>query len=123
MVQRSNELLVIHQYPTARHFIVHLTIKNQVDETKANGVFSEPELTRKDIVEEHNIILTTNKECSFKCVMCDLWKNTLDYSVKEGVILNQVKDALIQLPPAQHLKLYNAGSFFYYQSIHQFINQ
>jgi len=96
---------------------VHLTIKNQVDETKANGVFSEPELTRKDIVEDHNIILTTNKECSFKCVMCDLWKNTLDYSVKEGVILNQVKDALIQLPAAQHLKLYNAGSFFDQQSI------
>lgn len=96
---------------------MHLTVKNKVDEAKANGVFSEAELTRKGIVEDHNIILTTNKECSFKCVMCDLWKNTLDYSVKDGVVARQVHDALEQLPPAKHLKLYNAGSYFDRQSI------
>jgi hypothetical protein len=48
-----------------------LTVKNIVTESKANGAFSEPELTRNGIVEDHNIILTTNKECSFRCVMCD----------------------------------------------------
>ena len=94
-----------------------LSVKNLVDETVANGVFSEPELTRKGIVEDHNIILTTNKECSYKCVMCDLWKNTLDYRVVPGAITKQVQDALNQLPQAKHLKLYNAGSFFDQQSI------
>ena len=96
---------------------MHLTVKNNLDEAKAYGVFSEPELTRAGVVEDHNIILTTNKECSFKCVMCDLWKNTLEYRVENGVITKQVKDALDKLPKAKHLKLYNAGSFFDRQSI------
>jgi hypothetical protein len=96
---------------------VHLTVKNKVDESRAYGVFTEPELTRAGVVEDHNIILTTNKECPFKCVMCDLWKNTLDYRVEVGVIAKQVRDALDQLPFAKHLKLYNAGSFFDRQSI------
>jgi archaeosine synthase beta-subunit len=96
---------------------VHLTVKNKVDETKANGFFQEEELTRSGVVEKHNVILTTNKECSFKCVMCDLWQNTLDYRVKNVVITKQVKDALDELPKAKHLKLYNAGSFFDRQSI------
>ena len=91
--------------------------KNRVDATVANGIFSEPELTRNGVIETHNIILTTNKECPFKCVMCDLWKNTLDYRVEQGVITKQIRDALKQLPPAKHLKLYNAGSFFDRQSI------
>jgi len=96
-----------------------LTVKNQVDAAVANGIFSESELTRNGFVEDHNIILTTNKECGFKCVMCDLWKNTLDYKVEEGVIANQVALALEQLPKAKHLKLYNAGSFFDLQSIQE----
>ncbi len=107
----------MHLCPTARHFTVHLTAKNQVDETKANGFFSEEELTRSGVVEKHNVILTTNKECSFKCVMCDLWQNTLDYRVENGVITKQVKGALDELPKAKHIKLYNAGSFFDRQSI------
>ena len=84
---------------------------------KANGVFTEQELTRRGVMEDHNIILTTNKECPFKCVMCDLWKNTLDERVEDGMVAKQVKDALSDLPFAKHLKLYNAGSFFDRQSI------
>jgi len=96
---------------------MHLIVKNPVDESVANGVFCEPELTRNGIVEDHNIILTTNKECPFKCVMCDLWQNTLDYKVEEGVVAKQVHVALETLPVAKHLKLYNAGTFFDRQSI------
>ena len=91
--------------------------KNCVDASVAYGVFCEPELTRSGAVEDHNIILTTNKECSFRCVMCDLWKNTLDDRVEVGDITNQVRDALNTLPKAKHLKLYNAGTFFDRQSI------
>ena len=97
--------------------MMHLTVKNKLDASKAYGVFSEPELTRSGHIENHNIILTTNKECPFKCVMCDLWKNTLDTRVAKGKITQQVFDALNQLPKAKHLKLYNAGSFFDRQSI------
>ncbi len=94
-----------------------LTVKNNVSPAEAYGVFSEEELTRKGCVEKHNIILTTNKECPFKCVMCDLWQNTLDERVDDGVIAMQVERALASLPKAKHLKLYNAGSFFDRQSI------
>jgi radical SAM enzyme (TIGR01210 family) len=103
--------------PIAKHFTVRLTVKNKLDEQKAYGVFSEPELTRSGVVEDHNIVLTTNKECPFKCTMCDLWQNTLDYRVENGVITKQVRDGLGKLPTAKHLKIYNAGNFFDRQSI------
>ncbi len=44
--------------------------------------------------------------------MCDLWVNTLDHTVQRGAIAAQIRTALAQLPPARHIKLYNAGSFF-----------
>jgi radical SAM enzyme (TIGR01210 family) len=44
--------------------------------------------------------------------MCDLWINTLEASVPEGTIPEQIRVALAGLPPARRLKLYNAGSFF-----------
>jgi hypothetical protein len=117
MVPQKNGRLATPPCPTARLFMARLTVKNTLDEQKANGVFSEPELTRSGVVEDHNIILTTNKECPYKCTMCDLWQNTLDYRVEQGVITKQVRDALEKLPAAKHLKIYNAGSFFDRQSI------
>lgn len=57
-------------------------------------------------------ILLTNRECSFTCLMCDLWVNTLDEQVPAGAIAAQLDHALARLPPARQLKLYNAGSFF-----------
>ncbi len=100
-----------------KHSMQRLTVKNKVNPEEAYGVFCEDELTRSGRVEKHNIILTTNKECPFKCVMCDLWQNTLDERVDDGAVASQVKTALASLPKAPHLKLYNAGSFFDRQSI------
>src|ERR1051326_6900021 len=57
-------------------------------------------------------LFLTNRECPYRCVMCDLWRNTLEETVPEGAIAAQVRYALERLPPARHLKLYNAGSFF-----------
>ncbi len=57
-------------------------------------------------------LFLTNRECPFRCLMCDLWKNTLEVSVTPGQIPAQIRWALARLPPARHLKLYNAGSFF-----------
>jgi radical SAM enzyme (TIGR01210 family) len=57
-------------------------------------------------------LFLTNRECPYRCLMCDLWKNTLQTSVAPGQIPTQIRWALDQLPPAQQLKLYNAGSFF-----------
>jgi hypothetical protein len=57
-------------------------------------------------------IFLTNRECPYRCVMCDLWRNTLEETVPAGAIAAQIRTALEQLGPARHLKLYNAGSFF-----------
>jgi radical SAM enzyme (TIGR01210 family) len=57
-------------------------------------------------------IFLTNRECSFRCVMCDLWRNTLTKPVPRGAIPKQVDFALARMPHARVVKLYNSGSFF-----------
>jgi radical SAM enzyme (TIGR01210 family) len=57
-------------------------------------------------------IFLTNRECPWRCLMCDLWRNTLAEAVPAGTIPEQVRAALARLPPARWAKLYNAGSFF-----------
>ena len=59
-----------------------------------------------------NTIFLTGKECSFKCFMCDLWKNTLTYATPPGAILKQIDYALARLPKADVIKLYNSSNFF-----------
>ncbi|MCW3096147.1 MAG: putative Fe-S oxidoreductase [Chthonomonadaceae bacterium] len=62
-------------------------------------------------------LFLTNRECPYRCLMCDLWKNTLDSQVPIGAIPAQIAWALERLPPARQIKLYNAGSFFDNQAI------
>ncbi|MCS6776248.1 MAG: hypothetical protein NZ557_06875, partial [Chthonomonadaceae bacterium] len=57
-------------------------------------------------------LFLTNRECPFRCLMCDLWQNTLDATVPSGAIPRQIEYALARLPEARQVKLYNAGSFF-----------
>jgi radical SAM enzyme (TIGR01210 family) len=59
-----------------------------------------------------NTIFLSSKECSFKCLMCDLWKNTLKGTTPQGSILKQIDYALERLPEADVIKLYNNGNFF-----------
>ena len=58
------------------------------------------------------VVFLTNRECPFRCVMCDLWVNTLDETVPPGAIAAQIRTRARDLPPARQIKLYNAGSFF-----------
>ena len=95
--------------------------KNRVDQASAYGALVEPERTRSGRVENVATLLLTNSECSFRCLMCDLWKNTTDQPVPPGMVAGQVQDGLAGLgidsrnPDASgvvHLKLYNSGNFF-----------
>jgi radical SAM enzyme (TIGR01210 family) len=74
--------------------------------------FVEDERSADGVVVPIATVFITNKECSFRCVMCDLWRNTLTESVPVGAIPAQIDHALLKLPPASQLKLYNSGSFF-----------
>lgn len=64
-----------------------------------------------------NTIFLTSKECAFKCLMCDLWKNTLEGPTPKGAILKQIDYALNRLPNSSIIKLYNSGNFFDQKSI------
>lgn len=76
------------------------------------GFFHEQERSGECQVVPVNTVLLTNRECSFRCVMCDLWRNTLTESVPIGAIPEQIDFALARLPGARVAKLYNSGSFF-----------
>ncbi|HUZ94852.1 MAG TPA: hypothetical protein VMU57_08060 [Edaphobacter sp.] len=65
----------------------------------------------KEVVPVATVFLT-NRECPWRCLMCDLWRNTLTEKVPIGAIPQQIDYALTQLPPARQIKLYNSGSFF-----------
>ncbi len=83
-----------------------------LDPLKPYAFFVEEEVTAtREIVPVATIFLT-NRECPWRCVMCDLWHNTLTTSVSPGAIPAQIDFALAQLPHARQLKLYNSGSFF-----------
>lgn len=86
--------------------------KKSTDPWRPYGWLHEKEPDADGIIQTVNTIFLTNKECSFKCVMCDLWKDTLDTPTPEGAIPGQIRLGLKKLPDADVLKLYNNGNFF-----------
>ncbi len=73
----------------------------------------EKERTASGEVVEITTIFLTNRECPWRCLMCDLWRNTLKETVVPvGAIPAQVDYALARLPATRQIKLYNSGSFF-----------
>ncbi len=90
----------------------HRGKKNKLDPSRPYHFFTEKECIKQGKAEDVTTILLTNRECPFRCLMCDLWKNTTNESVEEGAIPAQIKYALSRLPATKHLKLYNSGSFF-----------
>jgi radical SAM enzyme (TIGR01210 family) len=83
------------------------------DPSKPNGFFLEQEPAESGQIRSSAVILLTNKECPWRCLMCDLWKHTLTQTVPPGAIPQQIDYALSRLPPQpEQIKLYNSGSFF-----------
>ena len=85
---------------------------NEVDSERPYAFFNEQEPVRSGEIVDAATILLTNRECPWKCVMCDLWRNTLPETVPAGAIARQIEFALSRLKPASMIKLYNSGSFF-----------
>lgn len=86
--------------------------KNMLDPQRPYAFLWEEEAgPRGELIPTATVFLT-NRECPYRCLMCDLWQNTLDTRVPSGAIATQIRFALERLPHARQIKLYNAGSFF-----------
>lgn len=107
--------------------------KNRVDEYVPYATLIEPERTAGGTVENTGTIFLVNQECPFRCLMCDLWKNTTDQPVSAKKLVHQIEYALEKFThelsllspgrfgdaskPLRSLKLYNSGNFFDRQAI------
>ena len=93
-------------------------IRKVVDATRPYATVLEQERSAAGEVIPVGTIFLTNKECPWRCLMCDLWQNTLHERVAMGLIPRQVRLGLGQFSSRpRHIKLYNSGSFFDPQAI------
>lgn len=98
--------------PDDREILNHRPAKQKLDPYKPYHFLHEQEVDAHGNLRKVNTLFLTNKECPFKCTMCDLWKHTLDSPTPEGAIPEQISHALNRLPEASVVKLYNNGNFF-----------
>lgn len=108
---------MIASYPTLpadrdRWILERRGPRNALDPLRAYAQLSEVEPDDSGAPVPISTIFLTNRECPWRCLMCDLWRNTLAESVAPGAIPEQIRFALSRLPAARWVKLYNAGSFF-----------
>ena len=132
MQERSQHPLLSAEYPTdgsARDewILNRRPARHAANPFRPHGFFLESERCESGEVGRGVTIFLTNRECPWRCLMCDLWQSTLDSTVPVGAIPAQIDYAFEQLgmgrpgpgvrPLAQvaapsQIKLYNAGSFF-----------
>jgi radical SAM enzyme (TIGR01210 family) len=86
--------------------------RRELDPRRPWAFFVEEERSKDGERVPVATVFLTNRECPWRCLMCDLWKNTLAESVTAGAIPEQIDYALARLPAARQIKLYNSGSFF-----------
>jgi radical SAM enzyme (TIGR01210 family) len=102
---------------TDRWILEQRPSKAAADPWKPHAFFVEAERMANGVIEDVATLFLTNRECPFRCLMCDLWKFTTERRVPDGAIPAQIEYALAHLPNAPHAKLYNAGNFFDAQAI------
>lgn len=95
-----------------RWILTRRSLRSSVNAHQPYACFVEEEYGAEGRVDPVATIFLTNRECPFRCTMCDLWRYTLTESVPPGVIPEQIDFALRRLGPARSVKLYNSGSFF-----------
>ena len=95
----------------------HRPPRHAVSAERPYACFVEDEVGASGAPRRVATVFLTNRECPFRCLMCDLWLNTLEESVPAGAIARQIDEALAALPAAAVIKLYNSGSFFDHRAI------
>lgn len=107
----------------------HRPERHRVDPWKPYAFLVEEEPSNAGATVPVLTVFLANRECPWRCLMCDLWKNTLTETVPLGAIPAQIDHALAgsgilegrrgdsDSSQTPHLKLYNSGSFFDPQAI------
>ena len=91
--------------------------RNELDPQRPYAFLIEDERSASGAIVPMATVFLTNRECPWRCLMCDLWRNTLTETVPLGAIPAQIDYALARLDSARQIKLYNSGSFFDHQAI------
>ncbi|HVF91249.1 MAG TPA: radical SAM protein [Blastocatellia bacterium] len=91
--------------------------RNDLDPYRPYAFLVEDERSESGEIVQVATLFLTNRECPWRCLMCDLWRDTLAETVPVGAIPAQIDYALARLGPARQIKLYNNGSFFDRQAI------
>src|SRR6267378_4842384 len=71
--------------------------RNAVDPRRPYAFQVEEEFSDEGKIVKVATIFLTNRECPWRCLMCDLWKNTLTETVPSGAIPAQIDYALAEL--------------------------
>lgn len=79
---------------------------------RAAGWIEEMEPDGDGVPRRVITVFLTNRECPWRCLMCDLWQHTTLETVPAGAVAAQISGVLEVAPAAEVIKLYNAGSFF-----------
>ena len=83
---------------------------------QAAGWLREAEPDVDGVLRSGLTVFLTNRECPWKCLMCDLWRQALPGRVRPGDVPFQLqevfREAGVAETPPEWIKLYNAGSFF-----------
>lgn len=86
------------------------------DLRQPHAAFVETERDARGEVVPVLTVLLTSRECPWRCLMCDLWRFTVQDDIPPGAIPGQLHTALATTtnatPQPRQLKLYNGGSFF-----------
>ena len=98
--------------PSTAEIVAARPSKHRVDPSRPYLYLVEDERAADGSIVPVATVFLTNRECPFRCLMCDLWKNTTDSTVGPAAISSQISEALDQLPKARQIKLYNSGNFF-----------
>jgi len=95
----------------------HRPPRNRLDPRVPYDFCLEEECSPSGEIVSITTVFLTNRECPWRCLMCDLWRNTLEAEVPAGAIPWQIEYALARLAQARHIKLYNSGSFFDHHAV------
>ncbi len=74
-----------------RWILSHRGQRNAVDPSRPYATLVEPERTAAGEIEDVATVFITNRECPFRCLMCDLWKDTTETRTPDGAVARQVE--------------------------------